>query len=49
MKVTPDFREKNFLSVNSEKQFHALDLNMILLLNQWELGLGILIEIVAGI
>ena len=49
MKFTPDFWDKFFLSVNSEKQFHVLDLEMILLLNQWELGLGLLIAIVDGI
>ena len=39
---------QKFSKSKTKLQFHVLDLEMILLLNQWELGHDPLIEIVAG-
>jgi len=40
-KVTPYSRDKIFLSANSEKQFHELDFDMILLSILCELDFGL--------
>ena len=46
--IYPWFQRQNFSKSFSDFQFRRLDFGMILLLNQWELGLGLLIEIIDG-